>query len=91
MRFVKPMDENMLREVFDNYDKILVIEEGSLMGGFGSAVLEYAQQKGYMNKVIERLGLEDAFFEHGSTEELKIIAGLGDKKIEETIQKLIGF
>jgi len=69
MRFVKPLDESLLHKVFEKYDKIITVEDGCLMGGFGSAILEFASDNGY-NAAIIRLGIPDRIVEHGSQQEL---------------------
>lgn len=69
MRFVKPIDENLLHEVFKSFKQIVTIEDGCLKGGMGSAVLEFMADKGYQAQVV-RLGIHDQFIEHGTQEEL---------------------
>ncbi|HKL02586.1 MAG TPA: 1-deoxy-D-xylulose-5-phosphate synthase, partial [Cryomorphaceae bacterium] len=74
MRFVKPIDEILLHEVFGKFERIITVEDGAIMGGMGSAVLEFMADHGYSAQV-KRLGIEDKFFEHGSQEELYQEAG----------------
>jgi 1-deoxy-D-xylulose-5-phosphate synthase len=69
MRFAKPIDEAMLHEICQAHDLILTVEDGCLMGGFGSAVLEFMADNGYTSRVI-RLGIPDAIIEHGEQSEL---------------------
>ncbi|MGD1960182.1 MAG: 1-deoxy-D-xylulose-5-phosphate synthase [Fulvivirga sp.] len=69
MRFVKPLDEDLLHEVFSNYSKVVTVEDGCIMGGFGSAVLEFMAEHGYMAQV-KRLGIPDAIIEHGEQKQL---------------------
>jgi len=69
MRFVKPLDENRLHHIFTNYSQIITIENACKIGGFGSAILEFASHHNYKNS-IHRIGIDDKFIEHGSTEEL---------------------
>ena len=69
MRFVKPIDEEMLHEVFQKYDKVITVEDGSIKGGFGSAVVEFMADEGYHAK-IKRLGVPDKFIDHGTQAEL---------------------
>ena len=76
MRFVKPLDEVLLHSIFEKFDEIITIEDGTITGGFGSAVLEFAQQYNYQNKSIKRLGVPDNFIEHGNTSELMSSIGL---------------
>lgn len=74
MRFVKPIDEILLHEVFAKFKQVITVEDGAIMGGMGSAVLEFMADHGYSAQV-KRLGIEDKFFEHGSQEELYQEAG----------------
>jgi 1-deoxy-D-xylulose-5-phosphate synthase len=64
-RFIKPLDEKMLGELFSQNMPILTIEEAVLQGGFGSSVLEFAHDKGYYQQAIDRMGIPDQFIEHG--------------------------
>jgi 1-deoxy-D-xylulose-5-phosphate synthase len=68
-RFVKPLDAQLFHEIFQNFDLVITIEDGCLMGGFGSAVLEFAADHGYAAK-IKRLGIPDEVIEHGEQMEL---------------------
>ncbi|WP_246944604.1 1-deoxy-D-xylulose-5-phosphate synthase [Bacillus pinisoli] len=69
-RFIKPFDEGLLRGLLDQDMPILTIEEAMLQGGFGSAILEYANDHGYYQSKIDRIGIPDQFIEHGSVNEL---------------------
>jgi 1-deoxy-D-xylulose-5-phosphate synthase len=69
MRFVKPLDHDLLHEVMRNFQYIITVEDNALAGGFGSAVLEFMNDHGYSCKV-KRLGIPDSFIEHGSLKEL---------------------
>jgi 1-deoxy-D-xylulose-5-phosphate synthase len=69
LRFVKPIDEDLLHEVFAKYNKIVTVEDGTVVGGFGSAVLEFMNQHQYKAS-IEILGIPDRLVEHGSPAEL---------------------
>ena len=86
MRFVKPLDERLLHEVFKNYKTIFTIEDGTIKGGFGTAILEFASKNGYKNK-IQVLGIPDNFIEHGSVLELQRKIGLDAKSIAKKIMK----
>jgi 1-deoxy-D-xylulose-5-phosphate synthase len=68
-RFAKPLDENMLKEIFQQFDRIITVEDGCIMGGFGSAVLEFAAENDLHAKV-RRLGIPDEVIEHGEQSEL---------------------
>jgi 1-deoxy-D-xylulose-5-phosphate synthase len=69
MRFLKPIDESLLHEIFRKYDKIITLEDGTVVGGLGSAVIEFMSDHGY-NARIQRLGIPDHFIEQGTIEEL---------------------
>ena len=89
MRFVKPLDEKLLYDIFTDFNKILTIEEGALHGGFGSAVLEFCNTKEFKDKSISRLGLPDKFIEHGSVQQLFELVGLDDRSIVNAIKFLL--
>lgn len=80
MRFLKPLDETLLQEVFDSYAEIWTLEDGTLIGGLGSTVAEKAQVSGYSGQLAQR-GLQDTFIEHGSTDELNNQTGLSFSEI----------
>jgi 1-deoxy-D-xylulose-5-phosphate synthase len=69
LRFVKPIDEDLLHEAFSKYDKIVTVEDGTVVGGFGSAVLEFMNKYNYKASV-KVLGIPDRIVEHGSPKEL---------------------
>jgi 1-deoxy-D-xylulose-5-phosphate synthase len=69
-RFIKPLDEKMLNQLFSKNIPILTIEEAVLQGGFGSFVLEYAHDQGYYQQAIDRMGIPDQFIEHGDVDSL---------------------
>ena len=69
MRFVKPIDEEMLHEVFSKFNKIITVEDGTVVGGFGSAVLEFMNAHDYKAE-IKILGIPDTIIEHGTLKEL---------------------
>ncbi len=69
MRFVKPLDEALLHEVFTTYDKVITVEDGTIKGGFGSAILEFMAAQGYKADV-KMLGIPDRIVEHGTLREL---------------------
>lgn len=84
MRFLKPIDEQLLREVAENYERIVTVEDGVRNGGLGSAVMEWLNDNGYL-KPVTRLGLPDKFVEHGTIEELREIVGLGKESIRKSL------
>jgi len=69
-RFIKPLDEAMLYDIFKTGMPVLTIEEAILQGGFGSAILEYAHDQGFNHAIIDRVGIPDKFIEHGNVNEL---------------------
>jgi 1-deoxy-D-xylulose-5-phosphate synthase len=88
MRFVKPLDEILLHEVFSKFDQVITVEDGCLMGGLGSAVLEFMVDHGYTSKV-KRLGIEDKWFEHGSQQELYTEAGFNVDDIAKSAEEML--
>ncbi|WP_347839099.1 1-deoxy-D-xylulose-5-phosphate synthase [uncultured Draconibacterium sp.] len=88
MRFVKPLDKALLVEIFEKFDQLVTIEDGTIQGGFGSAVLEFMAEKGYNNK-IKILGIPDKFIEHGSPEELYKECGIDSEGIVRAVQALL--
>jgi 1-deoxy-D-xylulose-5-phosphate synthase len=89
MRFAKPIDELMLHEVFSKFDKIITIEDGAVMGGFGSAVIEFMADHNYSAKVV-RLGIPDTYIHHGTVEELHIQCGFDTQSIRAKVLELAG-
>ena len=85
MRFLKPLDEKMLNEIAQKYTRIITIEDGVRNGGFGSAVLEWMADHGYSPR-ITRLGLPDAFVEHGTVAQLQQIAGIDKDAIKKHLE-----
>jgi len=83
MRFVKPLDEEMLHRIFTRYSKILTVEDGCLLGGFGSAIIEFMADHGY-NAKVKRLGIPDRVVEHGQQIELQRETGFDPKAIANT-------
>ena len=84
MRFLKPIDENILEEVGKKFKRIITVENGAIRGGLGSAVLEWMNDHGYTPKV-KRLGLPDKFIEHGTVKELQHIVGIDEEGIKKAI------
>lgn len=87
MRFVKPIDCQMLDLVASRFSKIITLEENTIIGGFGSAVLEYFSEKNYKNDII-RIAIPDSFVDHGTQEELHEIIGIDALGIVEKIKNL---
>jgi 1-deoxy-D-xylulose-5-phosphate synthase len=89
-RFIKPLDETMLIELADKGMQILTLEEGAVLGGFGSAVLEFYAAQNKHNVTVKPIGIPDYFVEHGSVKEQRIETGLTVEKIVEEIRGLHG-
>ncbi len=87
LRFLKPLDEELLEEVAHNYDRILTVEDGARKGGMGSAVLEWMADHHYHPSVV-RLGLPDHFVPHGTVEELRRLCGIDTESIAKAISQL---
>ena len=84
MRWLKPIDEELLREVGERFKTIVTVEDGVIDGGLGSAVLEWMADHGFTPRVI-RLGVRDQFVEHGSTQELYHLLKLDKEGICESL------
>jgi 1-deoxy-D-xylulose-5-phosphate synthase len=89
MRFVAPLDTEVLHSLFRKFKKIITVEDGVLKGGFGSAVIEFMCDNAYVADV-KRLGIPDYFVEQGSQEELSRECGFDQEGIEKTIKEMIG-
>ena len=86
MRFLKPLDENLLHEIGNKFDRIVTIEDGVRMGGFGSAILEWMSDHNY-HPHITRMGLPDEFVEHGTIAQLREIVHMDKESIKEAIKE----
>jgi len=88
MRFLKPIDEVILHEVFKNHSKVITVEDGTITGGLGSAVIEFMTEYNY-NATVKRLGIPDRFIEQGSPEELYRICGFDAEGIKKAILEIL--
>jgi len=88
MRFLKPIDNKLLKTVFTNFNKIITLEDASIVGGLGSAVIEYMNDNSYKAKVL-RLGIPDRFVDHGTQEELYKECGYDAGGIVTTVRNLV--
>jgi 1-deoxy-D-xylulose-5-phosphate synthase len=88
LRFLKPLDEKLLQSVFNQFENIITIEDGCIKGGFGDAVLDYAQTSSYKG-CIHKLGVPDEFIEQGDTKELYDLAGISSEKIKDRIKAVL--
>ena len=84
LRFLKPLDEEMLDEIGQNYTSIVTVEDGTLKGGMGSAILEFMSDRGY-TPTIRRIGIPDAFVQHGTPKELYQLCGMDAESIEKVL------
>lgn len=88
LRFLKPLDEEMLHEIGTHFDKVITIEDGVKKGGMGSALLEFFAENNYKPSV-KRIGVPDEFIEHGKVNELYYICGMDKKSILKEIYSFI--
>lgn len=86
MIYLKPLDEELLHEIGRKYNRIITVENGVIKGGFGSAVLEFMADNGYTPHV-KRIGVPDAFIEHGSIPELYQLCGMDAESIAKQLKK----
>ncbi len=87
MRFAKPLDEKILHEIFKKYTKIITIEDGTVVGGFGAAVLEFMAEHHY-NAQVKILGIPDEIIEHGTLKELYKEVGIDANHIADSIREM---
>ncbi len=88
MRFAKPLDEALLHEVFSRFEKIISVEDGTIVGGFGSAILEFMNEHHYKAEV-KILGIPDKLVEHGTPKELQQECGYDARAIAEAVRELM--
>jgi 1-deoxy-D-xylulose-5-phosphate synthase len=88
MRFAKPLDEELLHEVFGKFEKIITVEDGTIQGGFGSAVLEFMAANHYQ-ATVKMLGIPDGIIEHGSPKELQRECGFDAMGIADAARELL--
>ena len=88
LRFLKPLDEDMLTEIGKKFRKIITVEDGVRNGGMGTAVMEWMNDHGY-SPVIHRLGLPDNFVEHGTIEQLQAIVGIDKDAIKKAVREML--
>ncbi len=87
MRFLKPLDTALLHSILKKHDTIITIEDGTVSGGFGSAIIEFAAKHNYKNNFITK-GIKDEFIEHGTTEELQKLNGIDSESLKMFFEKL---
>ncbi|MHC1736652.1 MAG: 1-deoxy-D-xylulose-5-phosphate synthase [Ignavibacteriaceae bacterium] len=89
MRYIKPLDTSLLDEIAGKFSKVVTVEENSIIGGFGSGVVEYFSDKKYKNDVL-RLGLPDRFIDHGTQKELHALLGIDPTGIAKSVSRYLG-
>jgi 1-deoxy-D-xylulose-5-phosphate synthase len=88
MRFVKPLDEELLHSVFRQFKTVVTVEDGAIMGGFGSAVLEFMVDNNYASQVV-RLGVPDKFIEHATQHQQYVMCGYDTDSIVSSVKKIM--
>jgi len=88
MRYAKPIDTTLIDNVIDSYDSVITIEDGTKLGGFGSAVAEYISEKG-AGVPVKIMGVPDTIVEHGTQRELHDEVGIGPDGIVEEVMKVV--
>lgn len=88
MRFLKPIDEELLEEVFQKHNRVITLEDGCITGGLGDAVIEYMTAHGHQATVV-RMGIPDKFVEHGTTQQLRAECGFDEENIYGKISDLL--
>ena len=88
MLFLKPIDQELLKEVAENFKHIITLENGVIKGGLGSAVLEYLAENNYSEIKVHRMGIDDCFITHGTIPELQKIARIDEKSILQKIEEV---
>ncbi len=88
LRFLKPLDDKLLTEIGEKFDKIITVEDGIRQGGMGSAVLEWMADHGFSPR-IKRLGLPDDFVEHGTVDELRKVCELDNESLRKVIEETL--
>lgn len=88
MQFVKPLDESLLHDIFKKFPIVITLEDGTIKGGFGSTITEFASEHNYTN-TLQILGIPDQFIEHGTVEELYEECGISKNAIKELLLSLL--
>ena len=84
MKFIKPLDQDIVQEAYENHDCIITVEENSVIGGFGSGILEELNRLGIYDAKVKIIGIEDEFVEHGSMSELFEMLNLHPEGLAKT-------
>jgi 1-deoxy-D-xylulose-5-phosphate synthase len=86
-KFLKPLDRELAKQALDSYNYIFTMEDGTINGGFGSSIIEFAVSNNYHNK-IEKIGIPDEFIEQGSVKELQKVCKMDCESVKERILRL---
>lgn len=89
MLFIKPLDKSLLKSIFNKFKKVITVEDHSIRGGFGSAIIEFAQENKFFGTEIKNIGIPDKFVEHGSLTELTKSISLDKTAIKNELLKNI--
>ncbi len=89
MRFLKPIDEKLLEEIFQKHKHVITLEDGCITGGLGDAVTEYMATHGHRATIV-KMGIPDRFVEHGTTQQLRAECGFDQEDIYRKICELLG-
>lgn len=90
IRFLKPIDDDLLHGIFSGFNKVITLEDASILGGLGSAVTEFANDNGYHSASVLRLGIPDRFIEHGPIEDLHRECGIDLEGIVQAAEQFVG-
>jgi 1-deoxy-D-xylulose-5-phosphate synthase len=88
-RFVKPLDKELLRDVLGKVANVITVEDHTVVGGFGSAVLEFLAEEGLSHLAVRRLGVPDRFIPHGTQDELRKICGFDQEAITQAALQMV--
>jgi 1-deoxy-D-xylulose-5-phosphate synthase len=89
MQFVKPLDTVAIHKIAGSFSKIITVEDGTVIGGFGSAITDFLQENKYLKIQVKKIGIPDNFIEHGTLKELNQIVGLDKNSIKKEIDSML--
>jgi 1-deoxy-D-xylulose-5-phosphate synthase len=89
MQFVKPLDTVAMHKIAGSFSKIITVEDGTVIGGFGSAIIDFLQENEYLKIQVKKIGIPDNFIEHGTLKELNQIVGLDKNSIKKEIDSML--
>ena len=88
-RFVKPIDEEMLKQIADHHRVVVTLEEQAYNGSYGQAVAAYYMRNGYQNLILKNIAIEDRFVEHGAIDDLRKLLHIDAKSVAAVIEELL--